>query len=465
MTNLDLASELAAANQLAASRGRSIGLTSLIGGPAALDSLPLVVKQIARPGGIVLLEDSTVMWRCGRELKPLVAELLGAVGDVSRIVLGTGHGPLHADPSTLEAARAAAAHAGCVVTVGSGTLTDVGKDAARAAGAPLVAVQTAASVNGYADDMAVILKDGVKRTVPSVWPAALIIDTAVLVDAPLALTLSGYAEMLAMFTAPADWRLAAAVGHDDHFDPQVLALFRPRGETLLASASGLRAGDGSAIELLATLLTTSGIAMGISGRTAPLSGLEHLISHLIDMSAANDRRPVGLHGAQVGVASLLAACVWERLLARLDPRELLCDAPDPTEMRRRVDAAFCDIDHSGRTSDECWSDYREKLARWAGNHDHRTVLVESWPAVRDDLAALVGDPVAMVNALRAAGAPTRFGELDPAIDPARVRWAVASSHLMRDRFTVTDLAFLTGHWNNEDITAVLDRAADLAGGP
>lgn len=458
-----LSADLAAAGRLAARRGGIVGLTSLGGGPAALDYLPQTVKHVAGQGEIVVLEDARPMRRGAQDLKQLVADMLATVGTVTRVVLGSPDGAMHADAATLEAAAAAAAGAGCLVTVGSGTLTDIGKEAARATAAPLVAVQTAASVNGYADDMAVILRDGVKRTVPSVWPVALFIDTAVLAAAPIALTRSGFAEMLAMFTAPVDWRLAAAVGHDEHFDPDAVALFRPRGQALLESAARLGGGDEAAIELLARLLTASGLAMGVSGRTAPLSGLEHLISHLLDMSAAADRRPVGLHGAQVGVASLVSACLWERVLASLDPADLLRDAPEPDQMRRQVDAAFAELDSDGRLADECWADYHRKLARWATNREHRAGLAASWDAVRDELAALVGDPVAMAGALHAVGAPAHFDQLDPAIDPARARWAVASSHLMRDRFTIVDLAFFTGRWTDEDVDAVLRRASELAG--
>jgi hypothetical protein len=35
---------------------------------------------------------------------------------------------------------------------------------------------------------------------------------------------------------------------------------------------------------------------------------------------------------------------------------------------------------------------------------------------------------------------------------------------MRKRFTVVDLAFLTGNWTETDIAAALDRASELGGG-
>jgi glycerol-1-phosphate dehydrogenase [NAD(P)+] len=311
--------------------------------------------------------------------------------------------------------------------------------------------------------MAVVLKDGVKRTVPSAWPRTLIIDTRVLVCAPSVLTRSGFGEMMAMFTAPADWRLAAELGFDE-FDPAVVGVFRERAGELLQSSTGLRTGEEEALELLATLLTTSGLAMAVVGKTAPLSGMEHVISHLIDMSAHADGRAVGLHGAQVGVASLVAACVWERLLSDFDPDDLLRPAPPAEQLQRRVHSAFSHLDARGAMAAECWSDYQHKLTSWNHAQDHRRRLANSWQAVRVELAKLAGEPAAIAKALAEVGAPARFGHLDPPLTAATARWAVAASPLMRQRFTVADLAFFTGHWTDEDVAAVLDRAAEVGGG-
>jgi glycerol-1-phosphate dehydrogenase [NAD(P)+] len=269
--------------------------------------------------------------------------------------------------------------------------------------------------------------------------------------------------MMAMFTAPADWMLAATVGQDSHFDPKVVELFRDSGPDFLASAAGVAAGDEVAISLLARLLTASGLAMGVSSVTAPLSGTEHLISHMLDMSAGVDKRPVGLHGTQVGIASLVAACLWEHVLDSVEPDDFLRECPDSDEMRLRVMMAFASLDPTGRTAAECWSGYGRKLALWEGGLGRRTALASSWSSLKGDLAAMLGDPDAMARALRSAGAPASFRQLDRPIALARVQWAASSCHLMRDRFTVADLAFFTGHWSDGDIDAVLDRAAMLAG--
>ena len=55
----------------------------------------------------------------------------------------------------------------------------------------------------------------------------------------------------------------------------------------------------------------------------------------------------------------------------------------------------------------------------------------------------------------------RFADLDPVVDDATARWAVAHCHLMRNRFTAVDLLDLLGRWTEKDHDAVL-AAADNA---
>ena len=96
---------------------------------------------------------------------------------------------------------------------------------------------------------------------------------------PHVMHLAGFGELCSMFTAPADWYLAHATGMDDAFDPTVVALFRDGADDVLAAA--LR---GCARSTTIPSCSPSwpagwrltGIAMGVAGRTAPLSGTEHL---------------------------------------------------------------------------------------------------------------------------------------------------------------------------------------------
>ena len=463
-TDLDGLRRRLAADTDAAGHRRPIGLGSVRIRSNALAGLADDVAAVRRDGRVVVLVDETPMRRSGADLKTAVAAMLSARFPTQLAVV-RAHGPeLHADPDALGQADAAIAGAGCVVSVGSGTITDVAKDASmRAGGIPLVVVQTAVSVNAFSDDMAVLLRDGVKRTVPSRWPDALVIDLEILAAAPAEMNRAGFGELCSMFTAPADWYLADAAGQGGDYDAGVVALFRDGAEGLLSGAAKVRAADPEMLLELAARMTLTGIAMSVAGRTAPLSGTEHLLSHLLDMAAGIAGRPLALHGAQVGVASVLAATVWQDTLERLDPVRLTLDAayPDPALVEARVRAAFDPLDPSGRMADECWRDVARKLDRWRAGRAGVAMMVGDWDAHRRALAALVAAPATLSAALHAAGAAAQVGELDPPADPDVVRWALRALPLMRDRFTVADLRFFAGDWDDRTVDDLIDRSGIL----
>ena len=156
----------------------------------------------------------------------------------------------------------------------------------------------------------------------------------------------------------------------------------------------MAANDPAMLAELAGRMTLTGMAMGVAGRTAPLSGTEHLLSHLLDMAAGVDGRSLAFHGAQVGVASVLAATIWSDTLDRLDPLALTRDAafPAPDAVERRVRAAFEPLDPSGRMADECWRDVERKLARWHGARPSVEAFAADWDAHRTAIRELVVDP-------------------------------------------------------------------------
>lgn len=447
---------------------RPIGIREVTIGQGALDELVPTVLRLIPPGAeVVVLVDPTPMRRGDRDLKAQVRSLLEARFHVRVEVLGSNRPELHADEAALAEADRAIAGAACVVTVGSGTITDLGKDSShRAGGMAFVVVQTAVSVNAFSDDMAVLLRNGVKRTVPSRWPDALIVDLETIGDAPPDMNRAGFGELISMFTAPADWYLAAAIGMDNGYDARVVQLFRERADQLLAIAPGVREQRHEALAELAGFMTLTGIAMGAAGRTAPLSGMEHTVSHLLDMAAEQAGRPLAFHGAQVGAAAAVVSIAWRRFLRLFDPASLrsVSAYPSAGQMEPRVRAAFRDLDPTGSVGDECWRDYAQKLDRWTARRAHVEQFIRDWPEHRARIEGILAAPEAIADALRRAGAPARFGDLTPPADGSTVRWALEHCHLMRNRFTITDLAYLSGLWDGAAVEEVLTEAAGMGVG-
>ncbi len=448
--------------ELAAVDGaRPVGLAAVRVGRGALEQLPGLLEPCLRQaaGPVAVLTDGVPMSYAGADLHAAVTGLLAPCAAVRPVVAPATAGRVSADPATLDDVAGRVADAAALVTVGSGTLADIGKAiSARHGGLPHAIVQTALSVNGFADDQSVLLVDGVKRTTRTRWPDILVADTDVLCEAPAALNAAGVGDLLAMFTAPADWRLATLLGMGQGYQPGLVSLVTDHGPGLLAAAPRLRSRDPQAVEYVAALLARSGVAMGAAGTTAPASGAEHAVSHLIEMSAHQRGQQSAFHGAQVGVAAVLAALIWRRVRELLGKPPVRLQFPAEQQMAGRVRAAFRPLDPSGAMGAECWRLYRRKLARWAGQQDRLAAI--DWCAVDAAVAPLLAEP----EALAGAGAPARFGDLDPPQQPEVARWALACSHLMRDRFSVVDLAFFLGAWDTGMPEEVLAEAGRLGPG-
>jgi len=219
-----------------------------------------------------------------------------------------------------------------------------------------------------------LLVDGVKRTVSTRWPERLVIDTEVIRRAPAELNRAGLGDLLATYTAPADWRLAQLVGSDDSYSPFAVSLAREHVDGVIHAADGVHRGDPEALENLCAALALSGMAMGVAGRTAPCSGMEHTVSHLIEMHGA-----APLHGAGVGALSVLSALLWARVreVARAGGLRAL-RFPSAEELEPRVRAAFAGMDDSGRAAEECWRGYARKLERWHAARGELETLWQRW---------------------------------------------------------------------------------------
>jgi glycerol-1-phosphate dehydrogenase [NAD(P)+] len=309
-----------------------------------------------------------------------------------------------------------------------------------------VLVPTAASVTAFTSSLAVLLVDGVKRSRPSRFPDAVLCDLEILADAPPAMTRAGFGDCVARFISYGDWYLAHQLGLVDRYSETPLALMgADLDATYLAHAPSIAEGTHAGLTFLVRQVLLAGLAQSIVRISTPLSGTEHVVSHVLDMGSGAWGRPTALHGAQVGIATPLAARAYELLHERFDPGRARPAPPAPAHVEATIRAAFGPLDPSGRMATECWHDYQRKLALWTASGARFDAVRERWDdEVAPRLRELVRPASTIREILRRSGHPLRFADLDPPIPLEQARFALDNAHLIRERFVIGDLLWWLG---------------------
>ena len=193
-----------------------------------------------------------------------------------------------------------------VIGIGGGRVLDTAKYAAFVSRAVYICLPTTLSNDSLASPFSVLAMEGVNRkTLPCKIPTAIIVDTDMILNAPIGQTLSGIGDTLAKYTALYDWKLSAeAAGmHIDDFADAIAnmafdSVFHCDEKTIKSKAF---------IRILSRALVMGGLAMEIAGSSRPCSGSEHLFAHAIEEYYPQIKVS---HGIAVALGSI-AACVFQ----------------------------------------------------------------------------------------------------------------------------------------------------------
>jgi len=430
---------------------------------AAEQTVPVVTELLRARGvepvraKVLMLTDTVRILKGQHDFKSQIFERLGKFFDADWFQIESV-GAVKVDDKTLDLATEAARGFDLVLGIGAGTISDIVKVASdRLGGIAVVTLQTAASVDGYTDNVSVVLRNGAKRTISSRWPDAVISDLEVIQSAPLDLNLAGFGEAISLFTAPADWELASMLGMDSTFHPTPRDLLVKFAGDPAAWGQGLSEGKLPAVEQLTKVLAIRGIGTGIAGTTACLSGVEHLISHMLDMRAGAKSQQVGLHGAQVGVASLVGAMAWRYLFENIQDMELPRRL-DKSAVFEAVAEAFREMEDGGQIASECLADVTKKLDSWWQAQPQALEVLRRFKQDPSSLERLIPNADSLALGLVASGAPSGIEGLEPWVTSDIWEWAVSNCHLMRNRFTVIDLLYFAGRWKPQDSRTVIEMA-------
>lgn len=314
-----------------------------------------------------------------------------------------------------------------IISVGSGTVNDLGKYVADQNGIDFWTMPTAPSMNGYTSGIAAIKVKGVKRTLPAAPPQRIYVLPDVIQHAPLKLRQAGFCDVLAKVVSDIDWQCESLLASNSYCGLPA-SMMTAVEKSYSAYPEEIGRGDETAVMGLFHGLLLSGVAMSLAGSSAPASGGEHLVSHFWDMRQAMNGREPELHGLQVGVGIILSTACYRRLAGL-----------KKTDLAVQAEQAFST---TAARIPEIWGQYADEVARQFNNKkavllQFDALLPQHWHSLQA-LFRQVRGPEYFVDLFTRTGAPFNLEVFR--LSREEFLLAAINSRAIRDRVTVLDLA-------------------------
>lgn len=290
-------------------------LKDCIIGENALARVPEMVRKYNGKHPFVLCDRETYA-AAGEK----VCALLTEAGISYTLHIISRHKPAPDERIVGEAVMFCDAKCDIVIAVGGGVINDTGKIVANLKNCTDIYVATAPSMDGYASASSSMEREGLKVSLNSKCPDVVIGDAEVLANAPVHMIRSGIGDMAAKYISIVEWQIAALL-IGEYYCPTVAQIVKQSLAVCVENAEAAVAGDKTAVCRLAEGLVMSGLAMNYAGISRPASGMEHYISHILDMRALEFGTPADLHGIQCGIGTLITAEAYEKLAQITPDRE------------------------------------------------------------------------------------------------------------------------------------------------
>jgi len=411
-------------------RKHTLKIKKIVHSEGALNEISaFVIRFCGKVKKILLLADENTYRVAGARLEKTLPRFF----TLSTLILEPeGEKYLTAREEYLPAVLKKAEGHSLLVTVGSGTITDLGKYAGHLLKIPVLSVPTAPSMNAYTSGVVALIQNNLKVAFPVRPVLAVFIDSCIVRDAPLPLIQAGFADSLARSSAQADWQLDCLFSRQPYCG-LAETLVKKVEEKYLRCGKALVNRDPSTLDLVMQSLTLGGLSMLLVGSSAPASGAEHLVSHFWDMYSHLKKKEVfAYHGLQVGLGIILASRIYHRL-ARLSTREvsqrLKSFSPANEEKLKEVFSLFPSAQES---ISQQWEQKQKILSVC------RSVLNQFWPEIKNKICHSLHPPEEIRSALSAAGCPVVPEQIG--IPYKLATQAVSLSRYLRSRLTVLDVA-------------------------
>ncbi|MGC8813153.1 iron-containing alcohol dehydrogenase [Dictyoglomus sp.] len=194
-------------------------------------------------------------------------------------------------------------HHHMMVSIGSGSLTDIARFIAYKMKLKFISVPTAPSMDGYASSVAALTIEDIKTTVIAKTPKKIFANLEIIKNAPDILKRAGFGDLIGKYTALSDWKLANIL-IDEPLNEKVYNEMYKACENTVKSIN-----KPDFEKLLLEALVKSGELMAIVGNSRPASGAEHHIAHYLEFLGYEI-----FHGIKVGISTFYVIDLYEKLL-------------------------------------------------------------------------------------------------------------------------------------------------------
>lgn len=383
----------------------------------ALTETAAVVKKY---GGskIFLIADRNTYRVAGEE----VVRLLGEAGLETTLFLFEEDYVQPTDTSVDKVLAKFDASCNMILGVGSGTINDISKLTAREVGRDYINVATAPSMDGFVSNTSSMVMQGVKVSVPSTVPLAVIGDLDILAAAPERLLQAGFGDIMAKFTSTCEWRISNLIT-GEYYCEEVAELMRMAVRNCVANVEGLAKRDKQAVKYVMESLILSGIAMSFAEVTRPASGVEHYFSHTWDMRYLEFHTAHDFHGIQCGIGTVLTLDVYDKIKQLKPNREKALEYVENFDLAKWHEFIVSYLGRSGQELVEL--EKKENKYSKEAHKQRLEVILAKW----DELLKIVEEELPTADELRrllqVIGAPVAPTEMGISYEDARKAFKVA----------------------------------------
>ncbi len=413
--------------------------------PEAIRKLPDLLKRLGYTRPYLISDTHT------HEIAGIKAEEVLQRAEIrftSHVLQSPENGDIAADEYALGSiAMANDKEADIIISIGTGTINDLGRYFSYITGRPFLLIATAPSMDGLVSGVAPLIFHNMKITFPAQEPLALICDPEIMAAAPLKMLAAGAADILGKYNCLLDWKLSHIVNNEYYCDT-IAGIMRRAVDQTMESTKGLASHDKEAVSVLTEALVLSGIAMDFSENSRPASGAEHHQSHYWEMQFLFDGIPAVLHGTKVGIGTVLMLELYNALAEM--------EKPDFDRIRGEI-SCRPSLEEWEKEMRRCYRDGAEgiiELEKKSGKNEPEgllkrlSVIEEKWDEIRSlaQTAPKASEIYQVLEKMGAAKIPADVG-----IPRQYVYDSIRYGKELRDRYTILQLMWDIGE---------LDKAAE-----